>query len=266
MQSNLLDLITIDRRSRVPFELQIKDRIKAVILDQTIYYKTPLPSPEVLADKLDISIQKVEKAYKQLIDERFIKKNNTGEFRVSYFELTNYFFDRNTAVYDAIKALGLSPSIDCIEKKVVTLSKEKIDSIGFDSSQSNKYFYINRLYLGDNQPIMLLENYLPLYIFNDIENKFVGDEPLDAYIKEHYNIKAQISKRQIMSVNLDKKNAKILKERPNAASIRSTNKVYDHLERLIDFGCSHTISSYYFQTLVKKDDMKRSYPDFFEDN
>ncbi|MCF7924953.1 MAG: GntR family transcriptional regulator [Candidatus Izimaplasma sp.] len=263
MPSNCLELITIDRRSRVPFDSQIKERIKGFILDQTLYYKTALPMPNELAKALNITEKKVVKAYQQLIEERFIKQELSGIYKVSYFELTNYFFDRNTAVYDAISTLGLTPSIRCVEKKVITLTKQEIEAIGFDASQSNKYFYINRLYLGDKQPIMLLENYLPLYIFKNIDQSFVGDEPLDAYIKAHYNLKAQISKRQIKAVNLDRTMAKLLNERPNAASIQSTNKVYDHLSRLIDYGRSHTISSYYFQTLVKKDDMVNAYPQFF---
>jgi hypothetical protein len=46
--------------------------------------------------------------------------------------LTNYFFDRNTAIYDAIIALGLTPSIECIEKSVVTLSEQDAHRLGFD--------------------------------------------------------------------------------------------------------------------------------------
>lgn len=264
MPYSCIELITIDRRSTVPFDTQIKERIKAFILDNTLYYKTPLPMPDKLSEYLKIPEKKVNKAYAQLVEERYIKKDDDGVYKISYLELTNYFFDRNTAVYDAIRTLGLAPSIRCVEKKVVTLSKEEIKRIGFDSSQTDQYFYINRLYLGDKQPIMLLENYLPLYIFEHIDQNFVGDEPLDAYIKSHYNLHAQISKRQIQAVNLDKKTAEHLNERSNAASIQSTNKVYDHLNRLIDYGRSYTISSYYFQTLVTKNDMVRVYPNTFK--
>jgi len=263
MPYSCIDLITIDRRSTVPFDTQIKERVKAFVLDNTLYYKTPLPMPDELAEYLNIPEKKVSKAYTQLLEERYIKKDTDGVYKISYLELTNYFFDRNTAVYDAIGTLGLTPSIKCVEKKVVTLSKKEIEDIGFDSNQSNQYFYINRLYLGDKQPIMLLENYLPLYIFQQIDQNFVGDEPLDAYIKAHYNLHAQISKRQIQAVNLDKKTAKYLNERSNAASIQSTNKIYDHLNRLIDYGRSYTISSYYFQTLVTKKDMLRAHPNTF---
>lgn len=252
MPFNLLDSIDIDRRSRVPSELQIKDRIKAFILDQKLYYKAVLPSVKDLAKKLKIKDRNVQSAYNQLIEERYIKKEENGGYTVSYFELTNYFFDRNTAVYDAIEALGFTPSIECLEKKVVRLSKEEVKSIGFEEDEDSLFFYINRLYLGDKQPIMLLENYLPLSIFKGMDQNFVGDEPLDAYLKEKYHLQAQISKRQIKAVNLPKSISKHLKERPNVASIQSTNKVYDHLGRLIDFGRSHTISSYYFQTLVTK--------------
>ncbi len=260
MQSNLLDLITIDRRSRIDYGNQLKENIKSLILDQTFYYQTKLPRTKELADHLNIEEKYVMIAYDNLADERYLKKEGELDFIVTYFELTNYFFDRNVAVYDAIIALGLTPSIKCIEKKVVKLSNDKIKEMGFNLEEDNRYFYINRLYLGDNQPIMLLENYLPLYIFKNIDDDFQGFEPLDAYINEHYGLKAQVSKRTIKSVNLPAFIAKILNERKNAASIQSTNQIYDKYHRLIDFGQSHTVSSYYFQALINKEEMNDYFP------
>ena len=39
----------------------------------------------------------------------------------------------------------------------------------------------------------------------------------------------------------------------------STNKVYDQHDRLIDYGQSHTTSSYYFQALVTREEMLSYY-------
>ena len=264
MPFNFLDLITIDRRSTVSYDQQIKESIKALILDQTFYYKNILPEPNELANHLNIDSKFALLAYKQLVLERYIKKNKNDDYNVSYFELTNYFFDRNVAIYDAIIALGLNPSIKCVEKKVVHLDKKTIKTMGFDMKEGLDYFYINRLYLGDLQPIMILENYLPLTIFPNIEKKFEGNEPLNAYIDSQYGIQASISKRTTKAVNLSAKLAKLLNERKNAASIQSTNRVYDKLDRLIDFGRSHTISSYYFQALITKDEMKSYFPNSFQ--
>lgn len=263
MLSNLLDLITIDRRSRIDYDTQLKENIKSLILDQTFYYQTKLPKIDHLAEHLNIEVKHIISSYDQLENERYIKKESDNDYIVTYFELTNYFFDRNVAVYDAINALGLSPSIKCIEKKVVKLLIDSIKQMGFNPEEDNRYFYINRLYLGDNQPIMVLENYLPLYIFKDIDANFQGYEPLDAYINEHYSLKAQVSKRTIKSVNLPDFLAKILNERKNAASIQSTNHIYDKYNRLIDFGQSHTICSYYFQALITKDEMNEYFPKKF---
>jgi len=257
MLSNLLEQITIDRRSRVEYKIQIKESIKSLILDQSFYYQTKLPNSLELANHLNLEESIIKSAYAELCVERYIQKDNDNDWIVSYFELTNYFFDRNVAVYDAIKALGLKPSIKCLEKKIVVLDKEVINKMGFDITQANKYFYINRIYLGDNQPIMLLENFLPLYIFPEISENFIGNEPLDAYISKNYGIKAEISKRIIKSVNLTADIAKILNERKNAASIQSTNKIYDKNQRLIDYGTSHTICSYYFQALISRDEMNQ---------
>jgi len=261
MQSNLMDLITIDRRSTIHYDIQLKENIKSLVLDQTYGYNTKLPTVKELAKHLNLDEELVLSSYKMLVNERYISLTKENVFHISFFELTNYFFDRNTAVYDAIKALGLHPSIECLDRKVFKLKKEKIESLGFDPKKGNKFFYINRIYKGDDQPIMLLENYIPLDIFPDIAEKFKGDEPLNAYLIEHYGIRAEISKRITKAINMPKKVAALLHERKNAASLHSTNHLYDKYDRLIDFSQSYTICSYYFQALIERDEMNTYFPE-----
>jgi len=251
MLTNTLQLINIDRRSTLDYDLQLKDNIKALILDQTFYYKTKLPKVFELAEYLDIDDNYVIKAYQKLINENFIKEKDSV-YSVSYIELTNYFFERNTSIYDAVISLGLTPSIKCLEKKVVKLAGKTQIEMGFDGDESSEFLYINRMYYGDNQPIIILENYLPLSIFKDMEKNFKGHEPLNNYIGENYGFKAHVSKRITKAVTLDKGLAHLLHERVNASSLQSTNKVYDSLGRMIDYGQSHSISSYYFQALINK--------------
>lgn len=254
MPFNRLEMINIDRRSAVHYDLQLKESIKALILDQTLYYHQVLPIPSVLAKHLNIPEKTVLSAYKHLLKERFIEKSN-DLYRVSFFELTNNFFIHNVTIYDAIIALGLKPSIDCIEKSVKTLDEKTIKEMGFDAKKDHRYFHIYRVYLGDNQPIMLLENYLPLYIFPDIDQHFEGHEPLNAYLEEHYQLAAKVSQRVTKSVNLSSTMARLLNERKHAASIQSKNRIYDKYDRLIDYGYSHTVSSYYFQSLIEREDI-----------
>ncbi len=75
MQSNKVDLISIDRRSSVSIHEQIKESIKANILDQTFYYQSVLPSPNDLAKHLKVDLAQVIQAFNKLVEERFIKKN-----------------------------------------------------------------------------------------------------------------------------------------------------------------------------------------------
>lgn len=257
MRSDRFESISIDRRSSVSYDEQIKESIKALILDQTFYYQALLPTPQQLAKLLHVETELTEKAYKKLVKENYIKYIDPKGYVVAYFELTNYFFYRNIAIYDAISALGLSPSIECIEKKVVQLTDAELQSMGFSTGE--KLFYINRIYKGNDKPIIILENYIPLSIFKDMDKKFTGNEPLNAYMDKEYNLKAKLSFRVTKAVNLSSKLASILGERKNAASIESTNKVYDQFDRLIDYGQSHTTSSYYFQALVTREEMLSYY-------
>lgn len=252
MLPNNQNLITIDRRSTVNYSIQIKENIKALILNQTYYYNSLLPSVESLSKQLNISSKLVSNAYNLLVNENYVKKEK-HKYIVSHIELTNYFFERNTSIYDAVIALGLEPSIKCLEKKVILLSDEEAASMGFVPNEKKEYLYINRIYYGSNQPIIILENYLPLWIFTDLDKNFKGIEPLNNYIGEHYGFQAHISKRITKIVNLKKEIAELLYERVNAASLQSTNQVYDKQGRMIDYGQSHSVSSYYFQALIKCD-------------
>jgi len=257
MRSNLIDAISVDRRSAVSFEEQIKESIKALILDQTFYYQAVLPNPNHLAKHLHMEPKEVQAAYDELVDVRYIKKRSNDEYEVAYFELTNYFFYRNVAIYDAIIALGMTPSIQCLEKKVVKFDNQRLLQMGFKSGE--KLLYINRIYKGNDVPIIILENYLPLSVFEDMDKRFTGSEPLNAYMQKEYGIYAKLSNRITKAVNLTASLALLLGERKHAASIQSTNRVYDQHDRLIDYGQSHTTSSYYFQALVSRDEMVSYY-------
>lgn len=257
MQSNKIELITVDRRSSVPINEQIKESIKANILDQTFYYQSQVPSPKALAENLKVELPLVILAHDKLVEERFLKKVSNEIYVVAYYELTNYFFYRNVAIYDAIQALGMVPSIQCLEKKIVQVDPQQIADMGF--KQDETFLYINRIYKGDDKPIIMLENYLPLSIFKDMDKRFNGTEPLNAYMEKEYHIKAKLSHRVTKAVNLSDHFAKILGERKNAASIQSTNRVYDQKDRLIDYGRSHTTSSYYFQALITRDELLKYY-------
>ncbi len=241
------ELISIDRRSKKPYDIQLKESIKALILEQTFYYQDLLPMPKTLANTLHIDVSDVEAAYKHLIKENHIKKTDKG-YEVSFLELTNYFFDRNTAIYDAIIALGLTPSIECVERKIVELTVKEANALGFYDTQT--FFYINRIYKGNQRPLIILENYLPLSLFPDIDQRLKGHEPLNAFLFETYSLFAEESHRVTKAVNLLPHIAKYLNEPAGAPSISSTNHVYDQHKRLIDFGRSHSISSYYFQSII----------------
>ncbi len=246
------NLITIDRRSAINYSIQIKENIKALILNQTYYYHSILPSVESLSKQLNISEKLVSTAYRLLFNENYIRKEKQN-YIVSHIELTNYFFERNTSIYDAVIALGLTPSIKCLEKKVVILTDEQARGMGFEPNANQGYLYINRIYYGSNQPIIILENYLPLWIFKNIDKEFKGNEPLNSYIGTRYGFKAHVSKRITKIVNLKKEIAELLNERVNAASLQSSNRVFDKQGRMIDYGRSHSVSSYYFQALIKCD-------------
>ncbi len=242
--------ITIDRRSTTNYGIQIKENIKALILNQTFYYQSVLPSIVDLSTHLHIKEKYVKQSYELLIKENYVKYE-LNEYIVSHIELTNYFFERNTSIYDAVIALGLTPSIKCIEKKVVELSEKEEIEKGFEPSESKQYLYINRIYYGNDQPIIILENYLPLHIFVNLDKEFKGNEPLNNYIGERYGFKAYKSKRVTKIVNLTKELALLLNDRVNAASLQSTNHVFDEQGRMMDYGQSHSVSSYYFQSHIK---------------
>jgi len=245
--SKTYELISIDRRSSRPYDMQIKDSIKALILDQTFYYQDLLPNPNELATVMNIEESVVLSGYRDLIKENFIINTKNG-YEIAYLELTNYFFDRNTAIYDAIIALGLTPSIECIKKEIVTLKKSEAQAMGFLDSE--KFLYINRIYKGNLRPLIILENYLPMNLFPDIDQKLIGTEPLNAFINENYGLFTKISHRVTKAVNLPSPIAKHLNEPVGAASISSTNHIYDQFGRLIDYGRSHSTSSYYFQSII----------------
>lgn len=118
MRSDRFESISIDRRSSVSYDDQIKESIKALILDQTFYYQALLPTPQQLAKLLHVETELTEKAYKKLVKENYIKYIDPKGYVVAYFELTNYFFYRNIAIYDAISALGYLHPLNVLKRRL----------------------------------------------------------------------------------------------------------------------------------------------------
>lgn len=154
--------IEIDKESRIPLYLQIKEKLKEFLLNGQLQKGTQLPTERDLAIKLDVSRNTVSMAYQELVQEKIISSTpGKGTFIVTEgFQPKNYFLkQKNSSLIKRIdsaiqKALELNIQVDEFVHLVHQRLKEKKNQINnihiafIECNQEQLYYFSKKLELG----------------------------------------------------------------------------------------------------------------------
>ncbi len=109
-----------------------------------------------------------------------------GQYKVKFIEAPNNILLTFTSVFEGIRQLGLTPSIETLLMEVVDAKSVKDCPCDF---QSEKLYHVQRLYLGNDKPVTYIDSYFSLAVFPDLDQKNFGNQPYYALFEEIYGIK-----------------------------------------------------------------------------
>lgn len=203
--------ITIDKENKIPYYLQVKDRILSEIKQKNFMPGVQLNNEFELSDIFDVSRPTIRQALKELEIESLIKKvKGSGTF-VSEKKYNSQLF---STFYSATEDL-INQHSDFINtilvRKLIEPDAEK--SAIFKIQKNEGLNYIERLRVVGNKPYSLTifyvnKKYCPDFINSDLEHYS------SFYIWENiYKLKVSKVKRILDAVNYDylKKPARLLK-------------------------------------------------------
>ncbi|PKK93111.1 MAG: hypothetical protein CVV61_06335 [Tenericutes bacterium HGW-Tenericutes-6] len=247
------DKLTIDKRSGIPLIHQISNFYEAQIIERKLKKSDLLPLPEILAAELEIPKQAVKASYQRLIDIKLVSMNKLRQYEVTYVELPDQFHTKLTSMTEAIQMMGLNPSIELIEKKIIEDEQMNI-SMGF--SKNETLFMMKRLYLGDGIPIYLIIGYFPLSIFKDLDKLPIDEKTYLSMFKEHYQIDIVESYRIFSPYNVDQETADLLQISKGKAVYQSITTAKDQYQRHIEYGIAYSTSHHRIPLILEKTDIE----------
>ena len=184
----------------VPRHTQISQWLRQQIEEGTFRVDEKLPSENQLCQKFDVSRVTVRKALQTLENEQLIyRSQGLGSFvsdrrsRQSFIQLTDFVEDMRRAGMEA------SSSVTRLEPVSVT---EKIASVLKVDPQS-KVLRLDRLRMGDGQPIAFDFTWLPMFYGQLIESYDLEEETIYGILEREYDIPVEKGYYRIEAENAD---------------------------------------------------------------
>lgn len=191
----------------IPRHKQISQWLRQQIENDVFEADEKLPSENELCEKFDVSRVTVRKALQTLENEHLIyRSQGLGSFvcddrpRQSFMQLTDFVEDMRRA--------GMEASSQVIQLKPASVSDKIASILNVDFNQ--KVLRLDRLRLGDGQPIAFDVTWLPMFYGQLIEGYNLEDETIYGILEREYDIPVEKGYYRIEAENADEYLAKHL--------------------------------------------------------
>lgn len=184
----------------IPRHTQISQWLRQQIEEGVFETDEKLPSENELCQKFDVSRVTVRKALQTLENEQLIyRSQGLGSFvcddrpRQSFMQLTDFVEDMHRA--------GLEASSKVIQLKPVSVTDKVASMLKIDFDQ--KVLRLDRLRLGDGQPIAFDITWMPMFYGQLIEGYSLEDETIYGILERDYDIPVEKGYFRIEAENAD---------------------------------------------------------------
>lgn len=149
-------ILEMEKDGLSPLHVKISLTLKDEILNGV--YAGKIPGEFELMEKFSVSRSTIRQAIENLVKEGVLeKKHGIGTFVAS--RPVEEWLGSLSSFFDIVKGMGMEPSIRVLEKGFSDSPKEVAEIMGV-----NRFFYIHRLRLADNIPLVMEKQYYPRII------------------------------------------------------------------------------------------------------
>ena len=184
----------------IPRHTQISQWLRQQIEDGVFQVDEKLPSENQLCQKFDVSRVTVRKALQTLENEQLIyRSQGLGSFvndrrsRQSFIQLTDFVEDMRRAGLEASSSVTRFQPVSVTEKVATVLN---VDS-------ASKVLRLDRLRMGDGQPIAFDFTWLPMFYGQLIEDYDLEDDTIYGILEREYDIPVEKGYYRIEAENAD---------------------------------------------------------------
>ena len=223
--------ITIDHRSKTPFDAQIAHLLRQRILRGELYFGMALPDVKTLAEQHQIDVSILQSAVSILVKEGKLKSEN-GQYFVSHNIITKQYFDLVTPLVDLIKQhYNVNPTI----KTLILNEHERLPNHLHDIFNDTHAIFTRRIYSAGNRNLVVLDAYFPRQRFLDVGLILKKNQPYYRDMMKHYNFTFANSKTEILGLGLSRELAKLLHATEGQACYCYTGLTTDNHGQLVEY-------------------------------
>lgn len=231
-----MNYIRIDKFSKIPLYLQLKDSIKNAILTGVLKDKDKLPTEEFIGQVFNISRPVVRQAYQSLIDEGLITRHQgKGTFVNKKVHFSNIFFKKNFNEEVILK--GFKPNSNILSIEII--NREDIPAFSLELPPYPQYYVFRRVRKADDTPICYEIFFLPTNLFKNVNQYIKNDMSITKVITEVYNFPNLLGECLISAIEVDESLISILKTDPGTVAIKFDILHYNHNRVPIFFKLSY---------------------------
>lgn len=184
----------------VPRHEQISDWIRDQIESGTYKIDEKLPSENEFTEKFDVSRVTVRRALQTLENEQLIYRcQGLGSFVKD--DRSHQSFVRLTDFVEDMKRAGMEASSSVIQLKPLTVPEHVASILKIEAKST--VVRLDRLRLGDDQPIAFDITWLPMFYGQLIENFDLEDDTIYRILEQEYNIPVEKGSYRIEAENAD---------------------------------------------------------------
>lgn len=237
----------IDRRRNDTVKSQLIKGVKDYTNIHHLQGHVEMPKLADFASAYELSLSEAQEIYNALVDEKVIEKKG-DKYLLIHFEMPSIFFDKLNTIISLIELNGFKASFKDIKISKVDAPESLLKML---PNGDGDYLEFERLYYGDDKPLMLAYLYYPLFKFKGLDKADLKNKQIWPHLNEKYgavldHLKIRYRTGLIDSVKMDH----LATKNPLSNVIESI--VMDKDNELMEYIINYTISDSFFVRLDTK--------------
>lgn len=214
----------IDRGSRIPFYVQLKELLLERVEDGTWQPGDRLPSETELCDRFGVSRTVVRQALTELVhDGSVVREQGKGSF-VAQPKISEGLVQRLTGFHEDMAERGLRPFSKVLRQEVVPASATVARHL--DVAAGTPLIAIDRLRFIDDEPLVLVTTYIPQHFCPQLADIDLTERSLYDVLGLEADLVITRGRRWIEAVVASAKQASLLEVEKRAPLIRLESVSY----------------------------------------
>jgi GntR family transcriptional regulator len=216
---------TIDRKSPIPYYVQLKHALSDEIESGSWKPGDRLPSEPELCQKYGVSRTVVRQALGEMTHEGLVvREKGRGTFVAEPKIRSRSLVHSLVGFYEDMAERGFPPITEVLEQSIEPASPKLATSLEIDPM--TPVIKLVRLRYVQDEPIVLVSSYLPYDLCPTLVNADLTNQSLYTFLKQEYGLSVARGRRTIDAVLATEREAELLKIEKGAPLLRLDSVSY----------------------------------------